>query len=82
MDRVRSKVVGATDCMTKPVAADKVMSVVRKYLPVQAQRQVKRTVAKSQTESQTQSQSKSQTQPQPKSQSQSQLKVCHSSLDS
>ncbi|AHJ29507.1 response regulator [Nodularia spumigena CS-584] len=82
LDRVRSKVVGATDFMTKPVAADKVMSVVRKYLPVQAQRQVKRTVAKSQTESQTQSQSKSQTQPQPKSQSQSQLKVCHSSLDS
>ena len=42
LDRVRAKVVGATDFMTKPVAADKVMNVVRKYLPVQAQAQVKK----------------------------------------
>ncbi|MEA5579786.1 response regulator [Nodularia harveyana UHCC-0300] len=34
LDRVRAKVVGATDFMTKPVASDKVMNVVRKYLPV------------------------------------------------
>jgi two-component system, chemotaxis family, response regulator PixG len=31
-DRVRAKVVGSTDFITKPVSADKVMSVVRKYL--------------------------------------------------
>ncbi|WP_414527505.1 response regulator [Nodularia chucula] len=36
LDRVRAKVVGATDFMTKPVSSDKVMSVVRKYLPVKA----------------------------------------------
>ncbi|BAY97764.1 response regulator receiver protein [Tolypothrix tenuis PCC 7101] len=36
LDRVRAKVVGSTDFMTKPVASDKVMGVVRKYLPVQA----------------------------------------------
>ncbi|HYW21952.1 MAG TPA: response regulator [Nodularia sp. (in: cyanobacteria)] len=42
LDRVRSKVVGATDFMTKPVAADKVMNVVRKYLPVDVQSPVKR----------------------------------------
>ncbi|GAX34962.1 response regulator [Nodularia sp. NIES-3585] len=42
LDRVRAKVVGATDFMTKPVASDKVMSVVRKYLPVKVQNQVKR----------------------------------------
>ncbi|YAF98431.1 MAG: response regulator [Nodularia sp. CChRGM 3473] len=41
LDRVRAKVVGSTDFLTKPVSADKVMSVVRKYLPVQAQPQVK-----------------------------------------
>ncbi|WP_179047917.1 response regulator [Nostoc sp. TCL26-01] len=35
LDRVRAKVVGSTDFLTKPVAADKVMSVVRRYLPVQ-----------------------------------------------
>lgn len=35
LDRVRAKVVGSTDFLTKPVTADKVMSVVRKYLPVQ-----------------------------------------------
>ncbi|MEA5514449.1 response regulator [Nodularia sp. UHCC 0506] len=42
LDRVRAKVVGATDFMTKPVASDKVMSVVRKYLPVQVKHQLKR----------------------------------------
>ncbi|TVP56218.1 MAG: response regulator [Nodularia sp. (in: Bacteria)] len=42
LDRVRAKVVGATDFMTKPVSSDKVMSVVRKYLPVQAQPQTKK----------------------------------------
>ncbi|WP_414753358.1 response regulator [Anabaena sp. CCY 9910] len=35
LDRVRAKVVGSTDFLTKPVAADRVMSVVRKYLPIQ-----------------------------------------------
>ncbi|MCC5624712.1 response regulator [Nostoc sp. CHAB 5715] len=33
LDRVRAKVVGSTDFITKPVVADKVMSIVRKYLP-------------------------------------------------
>ncbi|MEH1872903.1 response regulator [Nostoc sp.] len=33
LDRVRAKVVGSTDFMTKPVVADKVMSIIRKYLP-------------------------------------------------
>ncbi len=42
LDRVRAKVVGATDFMTKPVVADKVMTVVRKYLPVKTQPQIKR----------------------------------------
>ncbi|BAT55913.1 Response regulator receiver domain protein CheY [Nostoc sp. NIES-3756] len=36
LDRVRAKVVGSTDFLTKPVAADRVMSIIRKYLPVQA----------------------------------------------
>ncbi|MEM7726771.1 MAG: response regulator [Cyanobacteria bacterium P01_A01_bin.45] len=33
-DRVRAKVVGSTDFITKPVAADKVMGIVRKYLKI------------------------------------------------
>ncbi|MBN3910285.1 MAG: response regulator [Nostoc sp. NMS1] len=33
LDRVRAKVIGSTDFITKPVVADKVMSIVRKYLP-------------------------------------------------
>ncbi|MEH2437595.1 MAG: response regulator [Nostoc sp.] len=33
LDRVRAKVVGSTDFITKPVMPDKVMSIVRKYLP-------------------------------------------------
>jgi two-component system, chemotaxis family, response regulator PixG len=32
LDRVRAKVVGSTDFLTKPVVADKVMGIVRKYL--------------------------------------------------
>jgi two-component system, chemotaxis family, response regulator PixG len=33
LDRVRAKVVGSTDFFTKPVVADKVMGIIRKYLP-------------------------------------------------
>ncbi|MCC5614686.1 response regulator [Nostoc sp. CHAB 5836] len=33
LDRVRAKVVGSTDFLTKPVVADKVMAILRKYLP-------------------------------------------------
>ncbi|WP_375511098.1 response regulator [uncultured Nostoc sp.] len=33
LDRVHAKVVGSTDFITKPVVADKVMSIIRKYLP-------------------------------------------------
>ncbi|MDF5737036.1 MULTISPECIES: response regulator [unclassified Nostoc] len=33
LDRVRAKVVGSTDFLTKPVVADKVMAIIRKYLP-------------------------------------------------
>lgn len=32
LDRVRAKVVGSTDFISKPILADRVMSVVRKYL--------------------------------------------------
>ncbi len=32
LDRVRAKVVGSTDFITKPVVADKVMGVIRKYI--------------------------------------------------
>ncbi|MEH1997414.1 response regulator [Nostoc sp.] len=32
LDRVRAKVVGSTDFLTKPVVADKVMAIIRKYL--------------------------------------------------
>ena len=35
-DRVRAKVFGSTDFITKPVAHDKVMGVIRKYLEVPA----------------------------------------------
>jgi chemotaxis family two-component system response regulator PixG len=41
LDRVRAKVVGSTDFLTKPITEDKLMSVVRKYLPVQVKTQVK-----------------------------------------
>ncbi len=34
LDRVRAKVVGSTDFLTKPVMADKVMAIIRKYLPI------------------------------------------------
>ncbi|MBN3896784.1 MAG: response regulator [Nostoc sp.] len=33
LDRVRAKVVGSTDFLTKPVVTDRVMAIVRKYLP-------------------------------------------------
>ena len=33
LDRVRAKVVGSTDFLTKPIVADKVMGIIRKYLP-------------------------------------------------
>ncbi|NJL61090.1 MAG: response regulator [Methylacidiphilales bacterium] len=36
LDRVRAKVVGSTDFISKPVAADKVMAVVRKYVQATA----------------------------------------------
>jgi two-component system, chemotaxis family, response regulator PixG len=36
LDRVRAKVVGSTDFMSKPVAADKVLAVVRKYVQATA----------------------------------------------
>lgn len=36
LDRVRAKVAGSTDFLTKPVASDKVMGIVRKYLPTPA----------------------------------------------
>ena len=32
IDRVRAKVVGATDFLSKPVAADKVMAAVHRYV--------------------------------------------------
>lgn len=35
-DRVRSKVYGATDFITKPVENDKVMGIVNKYLPTES----------------------------------------------
>ena len=36
LDRVRAKVAGSTDFITKPVAVDKVMGMVRKYLRFQS----------------------------------------------
>ena len=33
-DRIRAKVVGSTDFMTKPIVADKVMAIIHKYLPI------------------------------------------------
>ncbi|GAX35088.1 response regulator [Nodularia sp. NIES-3585] len=44
LDRVRAKMVGATDFISKPIAEDKIMGVVRKYLPLQTQHQGKRTL--------------------------------------
>ncbi len=35
-DRVRAKVVGSTDFITKPVVADKVLGVIRKYIQAQS----------------------------------------------
>lgn len=39
LDRVRAKVVGSTDFLTKPVASDKVMAILRKYLPIEPKSQ-------------------------------------------
>jgi two-component system, chemotaxis family, response regulator PixG len=36
LDRVRAKVVGSTDFLTKPVVTDKVMNIIRKYLHIHA----------------------------------------------
>jgi two-component system, chemotaxis family, response regulator PixG len=36
LDRVRAKVVGSTGFMTKPISTDKVMDVIKKYIPVPA----------------------------------------------
>ncbi len=36
LDRVRAKVVGSTDFISKPIVAERVMGVIRKYLSVQA----------------------------------------------
>lgn len=46
LDRVRSKVVGSTDFLAKPIVADRVIGILRKYLPVQAPSQAK-TVSRS-----------------------------------
>ncbi|MBD2294670.1 response regulator [Anabaena sphaerica FACHB-251] len=43
LDRVRAKVVGSTDFISKPIVADRVMGVIRKYLPVQANSTVRNT---------------------------------------
>ncbi|MEA5576654.1 response regulator [Anabaena sp. UHCC 0451] len=43
LDRVRAKVVGSTDFISKPIVADRVMGIIRKYLPVQAQSNVRNT---------------------------------------
>ncbi len=44
LDRVRAKVVGSTDFMSKPVAADKVLGVVRKYVQTSTSMQTDRGV--------------------------------------
>jgi two-component system, chemotaxis family, response regulator PixG len=43
LDRVRAKVVGSTDFISKPIVADRVMGIIRKYLPVQANSTVRNT---------------------------------------
>lgn len=43
LDRVRAKVVGSTDFISKPIVADRVMGVIRKYLAVQNNSAVKNT---------------------------------------
>ncbi len=45
VDRVRAKMVGATDFMAKPIVEDKIMGVVRKYLSVETQHPIKRRLA-------------------------------------
>lgn len=41
LDRVRAKVVGSTDFISKPIVAERVIGVIRKYLPLQANSTVK-----------------------------------------
>ncbi len=41
LDRVRAKVVGSTDFLTKPVVAERVMGIIRKYLPIQTAQMTK-----------------------------------------
>lgn len=43
LDRVRAKVVGSTDFISKPIVADRVISTIRKYLPIQANSTVRNT---------------------------------------
>jgi chemotaxis family two-component system response regulator PixG len=43
LDRVRAKVVGSTDFISKPIVADRVMGVIRKYLSIQSNSLVKST---------------------------------------
>ncbi|TAE60871.1 MAG: response regulator [Nostocales cyanobacterium] len=43
LDRVRAKVVGSTDFISKPIVAERVMGVIRKYLAVQNNSVVKHT---------------------------------------
>ncbi|MEA5551225.1 response regulator [Anabaena cylindrica UHCC 0172] len=43
LDRVRAKVVGSTDFISKPIVADRVMAMIRKYLPTQVNSVVKNT---------------------------------------
>ena len=50
LDRVRAKVVGSTDFLTKPVVADKVMSIIRKYLPTHSVSNVSHDKSKSNLE--------------------------------
>lgn len=43
LDRVRAKVVGSTDFISKPIVADRVMGVIRKYIALQASSTTKNT---------------------------------------
>jgi chemotaxis family two-component system response regulator PixG len=40
LDRVRAKVVGSTDFISKPIVAERVMGIIRKYLSLQANKVV------------------------------------------
>ncbi|AFZ58581.1 response regulator [Anabaena cylindrica FACHB-243] len=43
LDRVRAKVVGSTDFISKPIVAERVIAVIRKYLPVQTHSVIRNT---------------------------------------